>query len=149
MTQTAAQRRFVRTAAYMNSKARRLGTRGSIRDTDLAQAFLDTDGACPYCGVGINPLHCSFDHVVPFDRGGENTPANIVACCMSCQRSKSTKLPVEFETARNTMSQCEVCGTVFKPRFADWVRGYGRTCSRACSGRKGGEATKNPAASGA
>jgi hypothetical protein len=146
MTQSAAERRYVRMAGAMNAKAARLGLYGRISSIDLAMAFLQAQGLCTYCGIGIDPLHCSFDHVTPFDRGGLNQSFNIVACCMSCQRSKSTKLPDEYQTARVQMSRCEVCGIEFKPRWADWKRGYGRTCSRECSGRKGG-ATRNPASS--
>jgi hypothetical protein len=131
----------------MNAKAARRGLYGRISSIDLAMAFLQAEGLCTYCGIGIDPLHCSFDHVIPFDKDGLNQSFNIVACCMSCQRSKSTKLPDEYHKARTTMSECEVCGIEFKPRYADWVRGFGRTCSRACSGKKGGEVTKNPAAS--
>jgi hypothetical protein len=145
MTQTAAERRYVRMIGAMNAKAARLGLYGRLSAIDLAMAFVESGGRCTYCGIGIDPLHCSFDHVIPFDRNGRNASYNIVACCMTCQRSKSTKLPDEYEIARKTMSQCEVCGIEFKPRYADWVRGFGRTCSRVCSGKKGGEVTKSPA----
>jgi hypothetical protein len=148
MTQSPAERRYVRMAGAMNAKAARLGLYGRISSIDLAMAFLQAQGLCTYCGIGIDPLHCSFDHVIPFDRDGVNASYNIVACCMSCQRSKSTKLPSEYETARKLRVQCEVCGIEYKPRWADYARGYGRTCSRACSGKKGGE-TRNPASSGA
>jgi hypothetical protein len=148
MTQSPAERRYVRIAGAMNAKAARLGLYGRLRASDLATAFVDGQGVCAYCPIGIDPLHCSFDHVLPFDRGGQNEPQNIVACCMSCQRSKSTKLPDEYQTARQLRVQCEVCGIEYKPRWADYARGYGRTCSRACSGKKGGE-TKSLASSGA
>ena len=146
MTQTAAERRYVRMTGAMNAKAARLGQYGRLQASDLATAFLKSGGSCVYCGIGIDPIHCSFDHVTPFDRAGQNAPMNIVACCMTCQRSKSTKLPDEYQSARKVRVECEVCGIQFKPRWADYTRGYGRTCSRVCSGKKGGE-TKNPASS--
>jgi hypothetical protein len=151
MTQTPIERRFVRLAGAINAKAARLGLDGRVTAADLGQIFLRSAWECSYCYIGIDTLHCSFDHVVPFDGGGLNDPANMVACCMTCQRSKGVKSVREYMQARlvvQTGVDCEVCGIHFKPRYADWVRGYGRTCSRACSGRKGGE-TKNPAASGA
>lgn len=148
MTQSAAERRYVRMAGAMNAKAARLGQYGRLYAGDLANAYLASGGRCTYCGIGIDPLHCSFDHVNPFDRGGLNQPFNIVACCMTCQRSKSTKLPAEYDTARKIRVNCEVCGIEFKPRWADYARGYGRTCTRVCSGKKGG-GTRNPASSGA
>lgn len=146
MTQSAAERRFVRMAGAINAKATRLGREGRISARDLALVFTQSNWTCRYCGIGIDPLHCSFDHVIPFDRDGPNEPMNIVACCMTCQRSKGIKLPPEFEFAKKLLNKCEICGISFKPRYADYMRGYGRTCSRSCSGKKGGE-TRSPAAS--
>ena len=137
MTQTAAQRRLIRLAASTNRKAAALGLNGRITADDYARAFIASGGVCPYCGIDITPEHCSFDHKVPFDRGGENEPSNIVACCLTCQREKGTKTPEEFARARTLMVNCESCGRTFKPRYADYVRGYGRTCSAECAGLKG------------
>jgi 5-methylcytosine-specific restriction endonuclease McrA len=142
VTQTPAERRYIRLTAAINKKAAGLGREGRIRPSDLAAAFMNSNWVCTYCGIGIDPLHCSFDHVVPFDNGGPNEPGNIVACCMTCQRGKGTKSPPEYEFARHLLSQCEVCGVQFKPRYADWRRGFGRTCSRICSGKKGGQVSK-------
>lgn len=144
MTQTAAHRRYVRLAGSMNKKAALLERPGTITASDLAFAFIAADWECPYCGIGIDPLHCSFDHVIPFDKNGNNEPSNVVACCLSCQRSKGTKTPEQYEFARKLLERCEVCGILFKPRWADYVRGYGKTCSRACAGTKGGK-SKVPA----
>lgn len=144
MTQSAAQRRFVRLAGSINAKAARLGRDGRVSADDLATIFVASDRACAYCGIGIDPLHCSFDHVLPFDRDGQNTMDNIKACCMTCQRGKSTKTPDEYQLARKLTVSCETCGIEFKPRWADWARGFGRTCSRSCSGKKGGEIKKTP-----
>jgi 5-methylcytosine-specific restriction endonuclease McrA len=137
VTQTAAQRRLIRLAASTNKKAAVLGLNGRITAEDYARAYIATEGECPYCGIGITPESCSFDHVVSFAREGLNEPANIVACCLTCQREKSTKSPEEFAQARLLVVACEICGKVFKPRFADWIRGFGRTCSAECAGMKG------------
>lgn len=137
MTQTAAQRRLIRLAASTNRKAANLGLNGRITAEDYARAYIATGGECPYCGIEIAPETCSFDHATPFDRGGENEPENIVACCLTCQREKATKTPEEFAIARTLTVNCESCGRTFKPRYADYVRGYGRTCSPECAGLKG------------
>lgn len=49
---------------------------------------------CSYCpAVGtMEP-----DHVVPLSRGGRHDPANIVPCCMSCNRSKRDATPAEWQ----------------------------------------------------
>jgi hypothetical protein len=137
LTQTLAQRRFVRLAGSMNTKAARLQRNGRVTPEDLYMAFMESAAQCGYCQIGITPVDCSFDHVVPFVAGGENTPDNIVACCLSCQRQKASRMAHEFALAREYKTSCEVCGTTFKPRWADHVRGYGRTCSAECAGKKG------------
>lgn len=137
MTQTPAQRRFIRLASSTNRKAARLGLNGRITAEDYARAYIASGGSCPYCGIDITPDDCSFDHRIPFDRGGENEVGNIVACCLTCQREKGTKTPDEYAHARTLTVTCEGCGRTFKPRYADWLRGFGRTCSSECAGLKG------------
>lgn len=138
MTQSPIQRRLVRLAGSINQKARRLGDPERIRAEDLGRKLADTP-QCVYCGIDLDSLSASFDHQIPFDRGGTNSPSNLVACCLSCQRHKFTKLPGEFAAYQNLRVNCLVCGRDFKPRWADYRRGYGRTCSRACAGTRGGE----------
>lgn len=145
MTQTAVQRRFVRLAASMNAKAKRLGARGRVTAELLALIATSPhdppcqwcSGAeelhCPYCGTGITLEGGSFDHVLPFDKGGSNTRVNIRFGCLTCNRAKYTKSPAEHEAYMRLSVTCPVDGTVFRPRYADWIRGLGRYCSRSCS----------------
>lgn len=140
MTQHPVERRYKRLAVSNNRKAERLGLLGRISHEDLVAVFRRSGGSCTYCGIGITSAGCSFDHVVPFDRGGENTEDNIVACCVTCQREKFTKTPEEFAQYRSLEVACAGCGTLFRPRWADWIRGYGRYHSRSCSGAAGGAA---------
>lgn len=137
MTQTAAERRFTRIAASMNSKARRLGRAGRVTANDLGWLFLKAWDGCPYCGIGLSALDCSFDHVLPFDSGGENEVANLAACCLTCQRSKAKRLAHEFAEARALVGICPIDGTRFRPRYADIKRGYGVYCSLRCAGKAG------------
>ena len=125
-----------------NKKARKLGRPGRIDYVDLYNIFKASGGDCEYCGIGITPEHCTFDHVVAFDRGGDNVVSNIKACCLQCQRRKFTKSPEEFEEWKNLRITCPVDGVVFQPRWADHVRGLGKYCSRACSGAIGGQISK-------
>jgi hypothetical protein len=146
VTQTVTERRFAKLAAAINRKAGRLGQTARLTTTDLAIVFLDGHGQCYYCHVEVSPGGCSFDHRIPFARGGENRRGNLVLCCVTCQRTKFTKLEEEFAVARQLKVNCAICGRLFVPRWADWQRGYGRTCSRKCSGTKGGEQPKTVAA---
>lgn len=132
MTQTRLQRRLVRLAASMNAKAFRVGARGRVTAETLVLIAFDYP-RCPYCGVEIDPEHGSFDHKVPFDKGGANERSNIVFCCITCNRRKFTKSVSEHEEFLAFTVTCPVDGTIFKPRYADWRRGLGRYCSRSCS----------------
>lgn len=140
MTQSAAERRFSKLAAAVNQKARKLGAPGRVSVDTLAIVFVASGRRCAYCGIGLDWKGVSFDHIVPFVKGGVNHQSNLAASCMTCQRGKFTKNPAEWAEARTQVVQCEVCKREFKPRWADWVRGYGKTCSRKCSGTKGGQA---------
>ena len=145
MSQSPGQRRFSKLAAAINQKAEKLGARGRVTANDLLRVFLKADQKCEYCGVELNWQGVSFDHRQAFANGGANTPDNLASSCMTCQRGKFTKTPTEWAIARGLVVQCEVDGVWFKPRWADYQRGYGRTCSRKCSGTKGGQAESIPA----
>ena len=53
-------------------------------------------GVCHYCGERFPPRKLSMDHIVPLCRGGRTTPGNVVAACMSCNRSKDALTPAEI-----------------------------------------------------
>lgn len=142
MTQGVVQRRIARLAAAINQKAARLAHRERITADDLALVFLEASGRCAYCGIEVDPMGASFDHAVPFARGGTNTRANLVLSCITCQRTKFTKLPAEHIEYQRLQRQCRTCRRAFRPRFADIKRGYGFYCSRRCSGTAGGEAPR-------
>jgi len=139
VTQSAIQRRLVRLAAAMNRKATRLGTMGRVSASELAQVLIESEGRCFYCQADVPWGEGSFDHVIPYALGGMNTASNIVRSCFTCNRTKGTKTPAELMEYLQLSVTCS-CGKVFKPRFADWKRGYGKVCSRACAGRLGGRA---------
>lgn len=143
MTQTAVQRRFSKLSAAINQKARKLGAVGSISAEDLARTYIEADGKCAYCGIEVSLVGVSFDHVVAFAKGGSNLRSNIAASCITCQRGKFTKTVDEWAKAKDMLVPCEVCKKPFRPRWADYMRGYGRTCSRVCSGMKGGQAERS------
>jgi hypothetical protein len=132
MTQTPLQRRLVRLAGAMNAKAKRLGARGRMTAEGLF-LVIQRHPVCPYCGLDNDPMHSSFDHVVAFDKGGTNDASNIVFGHLSCNRRKFTKTAEEHLAFETLTIVCPVDQTVFKPRYADWIRGLGRYCSRSCS----------------
>lgn len=134
MTQTPEQRRLIRLASTINTKARRVGAEGEITASDLAEIYLQTR-QCFYCRIGLQVGHYSFDHVLPFERGGANWPENIAPSCFTCNRTKFTKTPEELAAFRDLVVKCAVCQTAFHPRYAEWKAGRARVCSRSCAAR--------------
>lgn len=133
MTQTPEWRRLVRLAGSVNRRAEKAGAHGRIRAQDLS-LIENAQKNCYYCGIEM--VVGTFDHVVPFDRGGANQAFNIVRCCLTCNRSKYTKTPEQLAQHQALVVNCEVCGKQFKPRWAEYQNGRARLCSRSCSARK-------------
>jgi 5-methylcytosine-specific restriction endonuclease McrA len=136
MTQGSEQRRLVRLAASYNSKARRLGVRGTVTAEDLLWIETSTWGTiCHYCGIALEVGQGTFDHVIPLDRGGQNSALNIVRCCLTCNRGKFTKTPEQFARHQERTVTCARpgCGKQFKPRWAEYENGRARLCSRRCA----------------
>jgi len=129
--QTSEQRRLVRIASAMNTKARKLGTYGVVSSVELAMK----PSECAYCGVTLEPGQGTFDHRLAFARGGHNVSANVVRCCITCNREKFDKTPSEFKEHQVLVSICTVCGNQFQPRWAEWQAGRARTCSRSCAAK--------------
>lgn len=101
---------------------------------DLAGIWLRAAGKCSYCGIEVDLMGASFDHEHPLSKGGYNGVGNLRLCCITCQRSKYDKNAIEYQEWRRLSRRCKTCRTVFRPRWADYKRGYGYYCSRKCSG---------------
>jgi len=132
MPQNPLQRRLIRLSSAINRKAERLGAPGRVSAELLYLIALDHP-TCPYCGIGVDPGHGSYDHIVSFDKGGTNYRDNITFGCVSCNRAKYTKTPEEHMKYQELEKVCPIDGTIFRPRYADIQRGYGEYCSRRCS----------------
>lgn len=59
---------------------------------DIFETYKD----CPFCGIQLNRTNTTIDHVYPLSSpfGGKHIPCNLVACCRSCNASKSDVLSV-------------------------------------------------------
>lgn len=121
------RRRLARIASGYNIKARRLGLPGVVTPEQLAML----GNTCAYCGVDVDPMGGSFDHVIAFDRGGANSIENIVRCCISCQRKKFTKTPDQYREHQVLLVTCALpgCNRQYQPRYAEWQAGRARYCS--------------------
>ena len=86
---------MTRLVHHLSPRARAIVTAGlRRRDGDT----------CPYCGVTMTfnagtewvPSKASIEHIVPIDRGGDDTWGNLTLCCMRCNVSKQSKTAAEF-----------------------------------------------------
>lgn len=57
-----------------------------------ADIFARDNHKCVYCEKPAKEL----DHLIPIFRGGADSPTNVAASCMSCNRRKRTKTATEF-----------------------------------------------------
>lgn len=48
---------------------------------------------CQYCGSRTGPV--TIDHVIPRDRGGQDTWENLVSACVTCNNKKGNRTPEE------------------------------------------------------
>lgn len=54
--------------------------------------YLRDDLRCVYCGAGIEDgVQFTLDHIVPCELGGDNSAANLVTACKTCNSSKGSK----------------------------------------------------------
>jgi 5-methylcytosine-specific restriction endonuclease McrA len=132
MAQHPEERRLNRLAASYNKKGRKYGVPGTVTAVSLARKPL----TCHYCGIGIEVGQGTFDHVIPFDKGGDNRDDNIVRSCLTCNRRKFVKSPAEFAQHKDLIVSCSVCGKQYQPRWGEWINGRARVCSRVCAGKK-------------
>lgn len=127
------KRRIQRVASSMNARARKYHSPGVVSWQQLAIM----GDHCVYCGIDLDLFQGTWDHKIALDRGGTNWPANIVRCCTTCQRTKFTKSPEDFEAHKELTVTCPIDGTVFQPRWAEYQRGMAKYCSLRCAGVAG------------
>jgi len=131
------KRRLQRISSTFNAKARRLHVPGVVSWQMLASL----GDICRYCDTELRLEDGSWDHYIPFDKGGTNELTNIVRCCTTCQRTKFTKTEDEhFEHGRRIVT-CKRpgCGRQYQPRWAEWQNGRARYCSHQCAGSAKGQ----------
>jgi 5-methylcytosine-specific restriction endonuclease McrA len=51
---------------------------------------------CVYCGKAPIGRDLHLDHVMPWSRGGDSMPSNLVVSCANCNLSKGDKTPEEW-----------------------------------------------------
>ncbi len=62
-----------------------------------ANIYARDDHRCQYCAESFSTNELTFDHVVPVAQGGRKDWENIVTCCVTCNRRKGGRTPVEAD----------------------------------------------------
>ena len=73
-------------------RARKLSAEGNYVARDIKDMYEKQEGKCNLCGVELGNKY-DVDHIFPLSLGGSNWPTNIQLLCVSCNRSKSNKIP--------------------------------------------------------
>ena len=83
----------VRRAKDQGYRARKRAALGSFTAEEWRALVEAYGGACGYCGEIGN---VQADHRTPLSRGGDNSIANIIPACGSCNARKATRTEAEF-----------------------------------------------------
>jgi CRISPR-associated endonuclease Csn1 len=99
------------------------GTRVRAADVRRFQAITRQKGQCAYCGETITFATSEMDHIVPRKGvGSTNTRTNLLAVCMSCNRSKGNT-PFAVWAEGVTRPGVSVADAVSRTKF--WTRDPG------------------------
>jgi 5-methylcytosine-specific restriction endonuclease McrA len=96
-----------RNRGYVNAnqsrrRARKAGATVEPLTAEQIAAVLAEDPNCIYCGFCPST---TVDHMIPLDRGGDHSYANLVGACGPCNSSKGNRLMSEW-----TGRICPNCG---------------------------------------
>jgi len=85
---------------YQKDKRRTRLKQVSFEPVNDEEVFNHHNYQCHYCSVDLvypyehgNTNSATIDHVIPLSKGGKHERGNLVAACLSCNSSKSNKLP--------------------------------------------------------
>lgn len=78
------------------ARAKRKGRSSSqlCRPLLRARIYARDKWACAWCGARGVPL--SLDHYVPRSRGGDNSPGNLLTCCLKCNMRRCHKPALQW-----------------------------------------------------
>ena len=92
-----------RYAASLNSRARGIRAEGLVDIDTLRGVILESGGRCGWCDRALMDTDFEVDHILSLHRGGANTPDNLAATCIACNREKGDRHPSRF--ARHKRAQ--------------------------------------------
>lgn len=87
-------RQSQRVAAARHQAVRFGSAVNDLTVADWREVLAEHDYCCAYCGRA--GLDLWIEHVVPFAKSGDNTKANVVPGCESCNRKKARRSDLQF-----------------------------------------------------
>lgn len=82
-----------------------------------ANIYARDNYTCQYCKESCKTDDLTFDHVVPFSRGGLRTWDNIVTCCIDCNRKKGNRTPAEAGMTLASIPRRPAYNPIFRITF--------------------------------
>lgn len=79
-----------------NRRARKIGNGGCLSADLREKLWILQRGRCAVCRERLTRADVEMDHIVPLALRGENSDSNIQLLCVTCNRSKGAKDPVQF-----------------------------------------------------
>ena len=76
-------------------RARKANAAGTFTSEQWSARLAYHENKCVYCGSRED---LQIEHQIPLARGGTNWPSNLVPACGTCNRSKGTRTPKEFQS---------------------------------------------------
>lgn len=80
----------IRRRTYINIRRRR-----EAAGMKRLRIYMRDKFRCQYCGEKKMAAELTLDHIFPRSRGGDNTPVNVVAACLTCNNRKGNRTPEE------------------------------------------------------
>jgi len=77
-------------------RQKRVRGKGSYRKSDIVKTYHRQRGECAICSESISDGY-DIDHIIPVSRNGVNTVGNIQLLCPHCNRTKHSKLPIQYK----------------------------------------------------
>jgi 5-methylcytosine-specific restriction endonuclease McrA len=56
--------------------------------------------SCNYCHARLTERTATVDHLIPESRGGTDDPGNLALACLGCNKSKGSRLPLDYIVGR-------------------------------------------------
>lgn len=86
-----------RESVKRNNHKRRAQMKGTLSPDIYQRLHVAQRGQCVYCRTSLDEVTPHLDHIMPLALGGSNTDENVQLLCPTCNTSKGSTHPDEYE----------------------------------------------------